>query len=100
MKVTLDACVLGAIADVRQSQRILDIGTGTDLLSLMAAQCSSARIDAVEIDQQAAEQASENFASSPWAEQLNVVHSAVQKLPVTNQGYDTIIANPPFLKTN
>ena len=98
MKVTLDACVLGAMADVEESQRILDIGAGTGLLSLMTAQRSSARIDAVEIDQQAALQAQENFSNSPWAERLNVIHAPVQELPVTSEGYDTIITNPPFFE--
>ena len=45
-KVTLDACLLGAMAEVEQAKKILDIGTGTGLLSLMTAQRSKASITA------------------------------------------------------
>jgi tRNA1Val (adenine37-N6)-methyltransferase len=52
MKVSTDACILGAWVDVAQAENILDIGAGTGLLSLMMAQRSTARIDAVELDHQ------------------------------------------------
>lgn len=68
MKVTTDASLLGAYVDVEQVKRILDIGAGTGLLSLFAAQRSTALIDAVELDSQAAEQARMNFANSLWPE--------------------------------
>ena len=94
MKVTSDACLFGAMVDVEHSKRILDIGAGTGLLSLMAAQRSSAHIDAVELDDSATEQTRENFLNSPWAVQLNVHHCAIQTFSADS--YDTIICNPPF----
>lgn len=102
MKVTTDACLFGAWAATVHGQlstvhNILDIGTGTGLLSLMLAQKCSAPVHAVEIDGAAASQASENFASSPWKERLHVHHSPIQQFshqPIN--GFDFIIANPPF----
>ncbi|UYM16978.1 tRNA1(Val) (adenine(37)-N6)-methyltransferase [Endozoicomonas euniceicola] len=99
MKVTLDACLFGALVDVEDSRRILDIGAGTGLLSLMAAQRSFAHIDAVELDSEAACQAQQNFDQSPWQQRLQVIHSAVQDLPAGTQ-YDTIICNPPFFENS
>lgn len=97
MKVCTDACVLGAYANV-SGQRILDIGTGTGLLALMAAQRNpTAQIDAVEVDGAAFRQASENVASSAFASRVHVVQGRVQDFyPTPPIGYDRILTNPPF----
>jgi len=101
MKVCTDACVLGAVADVGATDgnphtRLLDIGTGTGLLALMAAQRNpAARIDAIDVDDMAVEQATENVANSPFANRVRVWHSRVQEfMPGTD--YDRILTNPPF----
>ena len=51
---------------------ILDIGTGTGLISLMMAQRCNARIRAVDIDADAVEQARGNVAASPWQDRIEV----------------------------
>ncbi len=115
MKVTTDACLFGAWVakeisesivndlpltnnDQRptiNSQRSLDIGTGTGLLSLMVAQKNShIAIDAVEIDEQAAAQASENVQASLFASTIAVHHSDI--VDWEKGEYDIIISNPPF----
>ncbi len=98
MKVTADASLFGAIVDVESSERILDIGAGTGLLSLMAAQRSKAIIDAIELDRSASEQCRQNFKESPWSERLRVIHSAIQSYEA--EPYDTIICNPPFFENS
>lgn len=97
MKVCTDACLFGAwmSSHVSGARSILDIGTGTGLLSLMLAQHSTAQIDAIEIDGEAASQARDNFSASPWADRLQVFHLPVQQYR-SDLLYDCIIANPPF----
>lgn len=100
MKVTTDACLFGAwcAAEMEQVQpkHILDIGTGTGLLSLMIAQKNKdAYIDAVEIDKEAAAQATENIASSPWKEPIHIYPSDIITF-ASPYKYDSIICNPPF----
>lgn len=103
MKVCTDACLFGGtIASLIQGSRIdniLDIGTGTGLLSLMIAQACNARIDAVEIDRNAFEQASENFLSSPWKERLSAHHADAKSFDIGVR-YDLIISNPPFFEND
>lgn len=98
MKVCTDSCILGAWVDPKNARRILDIGTGTGLLSLMLAQRSEATIDAIEIDEAAAEQAKQNVKSSAWSERISVYHSSIQSYmeDTTSHQYDLIITNPPF----
>ena len=97
MKVCTDSCVFGAYTGVAQAKHILDIGTGTGLLSLMIAQRSMANIDAVEINPAAQQQAQENFAASPWADRLHLHPASLQDFAKYNrQVYDIILSNPPF----
>ena len=96
LKVGTDGVVLGAWANVEGAKRILDIGTGTGLLALMAAQRNlGAWIDAVEIDDASAEQAAENVAASPWADRVRVHRMDVRRLRASDP-YDLILCNPPF----
>lgn len=101
MKVCTDACLFGAWVvdnmDLSGLKNILDIGTGTGLLSLMLAQFSKATIDAVEINELAAEQASINFSNSPWKKQLHIHHKSIIRFAEEpDHLYDLIISNPPF----
>lgn len=95
MKVCTDSCVFGAYIDVAGARRVLDIGTGTGLLSLMVAQRSEAVVDAVEINPEAQAQARENFAASPWADRLQL-HAMPLQQYTAQQPYDVILSNPPF----
>lgn len=100
MKVCTDACVLGAWAEVEDADRILDIGAGTGLLSLMVAQRNSyAMIDAVEIDAEAFYQAGENVEQSPFHDRIKLFHSAVQEF-TSDHLYDVIVTNPPFFQSD
>lgn len=97
MKVCTDACVLGAYTPApTAATRLLDIGTGTGLLSLMLAQrYPHAHIDAVEVDADAFEQASANVANSPWANTIKLHRMPVQDFFPADK-YQLIISNPPF----
>jgi tRNA1Val (adenine37-N6)-methyltransferase len=100
MKVSTDACVLGAVADITQAQRVLDVGTGTGLLALMAAQRSAtAHIEAVELDPAAAAQAAENFQASPWATRLSLHAQPLAEFAAARPApFDHILCNPPFFR--
>ncbi|MGL1889373.1 MAG: methyltransferase [Reichenbachiella sp.] len=97
MKVSTEACILGAWVPIGNAQSILDIGGGTGLLSLMLAQRSELPIVSVEIDAEAAGQAQENFDDSPWKDRLELINQdAFQFAAESGQQFDLIISNPPF----
>ena len=97
MKVGTDGVLVGAWASAgAECRRILDIGTGTGLIALMAAQrFPSARVVGVEIDAGSAAQARENVAASEWGDRIDIVHSAVQEY-MSDERFDLIISNPPY----
>lgn len=96
MKVGTDGVLLGAWTDIRHSRRILDIGTGTGLISLMLAQRqANATITAIDIDAEAVNQAQENIQDSPWKERITAVLQDL-KTYRPQELYDTIVSNPPY----
>lgn len=101
MQIGTDGVLLGAWTPVGpEVQSILDVGTGTGVIALMMAQRSNAEIvDALEIDDDAYEQAVENFEASPWADRLFCYHASFQEFfEEIEDPYDLIIANPPFFE--
>jgi len=110
MKVCTDACLFGAWVSnkalVQNANSIIDIGTGTGLLSLMLAQVtesSKASITAIEIEEKAAEEASSNFNISKWSDRLKLVNDSIQNFAANyissvdkKNEFDIIISNPPF----
>ena len=100
MKVSTDACLLGAAADLTHATRLLDIGTGTGLLALIAAQRhATVVIEAVEIDAAAATQAAANAAASPWSDRIEVQALSLANFAATRPRlFSHIICNPPFFR--
>jgi tRNA1Val (adenine37-N6)-methyltransferase len=106
MKVSTDACLFGAwvaaelIKDAGNSKKsLLDIGTGTGLLSLMVAQKNNVRVDAIEIDAATAAQAAENVAASSWQNYISIINEDVLLL-TSDKKYDIILSNPPFYEND
>jgi len=98
-KIGTDGVLAGALCTVNTSKKILDIGTGTGLIALMLAQRCNAKIDAIEINQIAFNQAKLNFKNSPWVNKINIHHCALQEYNL-GMNYDLIISNPPFFQSS
>lgn len=99
MKIGTDGVLLGAWTPLLNNPyTILDIGTGTGVIALMLAQRSHAeQIDAIEIDDAAYEQATENFENSPWNDRLYCYHAGLDEfVDEVEEEFDLIVSNPPF----
>ena len=85
MKVGTDGALLGSLAAT--GKRILDIGTGTGLLSLMMAQrCPDAQITAIDVDENAIIDAQRNFSESPFGDRITLKQAPFQVFAKEEEG--------------
>lgn len=100
-KVGTDGVLLGASALLSDAKRILDVGTGTGLIAIMAAQRSDAEVVAIEPDEASFIQASENIRSCKWSGRISLIHTGFKSfyLAVTKK-FDVIITNPPYFRNS
>ena len=99
MKIGTDGVLLGAWTPIDNNPKsVLDIGTGTGIIALMLAQRSDAeQIDALEIDENAYEQAVDNFENAPWGDKMFCYHAGLDEfVEEPEDEYDLIVSNPPF----
>ena len=98
MKVGTDAVLLGALASI-DGGRLLDIGCGTGVISLMLAQrCSTIdQLIGIDIDEKTAEIAKINYTNSPWRNKLRAKHQSLQDFTLNEPSkFDLIVTNPPY----
>ncbi|PKP47367.1 MAG: tRNA (adenine-N(6)-)-methyltransferase [Bacteroidetes bacterium HGW-Bacteroidetes-1] len=97
MKIGTDSVLLGAWVNVENATKILDIGTGSGILSLMLAQRSNAmNIVGVDIDVLSVNEAKLNFETSQWRKRLKAIHLDIRDENSVLHTYDFIISNPPY----
>lgn len=96
MKINTDGVLLASISSHSSPHHILDIGTGTGVIAMMLAQrYPSALVDAVEIDEKAAQAAGQNFQNTPFHERLHAYCADITVFQ-RNQRYELIVSNPPY----
>jgi len=95
-KVGTDGVLLGAVADVFNRKSILDIGTGTGLITIMVAQRCEAEIFSIEPDYESFLQAEENVARCKWRNRINTINCDLQSFNPQKRKFDLIVTNPPF----
>ncbi|TDX82642.1 tRNA1Val (adenine37-N6)-methyltransferase [Epilithonimonas xixisoli] len=99
-RVGTDAVLLGALANVSDAKNVLEVGTGTGIISLMIAQRNpDAKILAIDINSEAVNISQTNFSNSPFS---NRIKSQLQDLKnfETDEKFDLIISNPPYFEIN
>jgi tRNA1Val (adenine37-N6)-methyltransferase len=95
-KVGTDGVLLGAYADLSGVNNILDIGSGTGLISIMFAQRSNATITAIEPDNDSFIQSVENIRNVKWNSRIKIIHTNLQNFNSENEKFDLIATNPPY----
>ena len=99
-RVGTDAVLLGVLSSVHLAKKVLEVGTGTGIISLMLAQRNpEANILAIDINSEAVDIAQNNFSNSPFSERIKSQLQDFKKFE-TLEKFDLIISNPPYFEIN
>jgi len=99
-RVGTDGVLLGALANVSEASHILEIGTGTGLISLMLAQRNSqAEFLGIDINEEAVNLTEQNFENSPFHSRLKNIHQDFKYFE-TEEKFDLIVSNPPYFESS
>lgn len=97
-RVGTDGVLLGALAAIESASHVLEVGTGTGLISLMLAQRNqNADFIGLDINEEAAELTKLNFENSPFRERLKNSHQDFKTFE-TESNFDLIVSNPPYFE--
>lgn len=100
MKICTDSVLFGAWLNADKANEILDIGTGSGLISLMLAQKTKANITAIEICKDASYCAKENFKLSKWENRLEIINISLEDfINKFDRQFDMIVCNPPWFNS-
>lgn len=99
-RVGTDGVLLGAMCNVEYAKKILEVGTGSGIIALMMAQRNAnAQILAIDINEDAAQLASENFNNSSFNQRLQIINADFKNFKIEEK-FDLIVSNPPYFETS
>ncbi len=101
MRIGTDAVMFAQWVDVKPSDVVLDIGTGSGIIPMILSQKGAGRVDAIELDTESFEEARLNFSISVWNEKLNAINADIRNfVDEADKKYDLIVSNPPYYSSD
>lgn len=99
-RVGTDAVLLGALAHISDAKNVLEVGTGTGIISLMLAQRNpDASVLAIDINSKAVNISQNNFSNSPFSARIKSQFQDFKNFEI-DEKFDLIISNPPYFEIN
>lgn len=97
-RVGTDGVLLGSLANINNASKVLEVGTGTGLISLMLAQRNSyAEFLGIDINEEAVNLTRSNFENSPFQVRLKNSHQDFKNFE-SDENFDLIVSNPPYFE--
>lgn len=98
MKVSTDSVLLGSWATLSSATHLLDVGCGSGLLCLMAAQRQpTLQISGIDKSPEAVSLARQNVSTSRWSDRISISLADMHSLSPNDWGpYDYLMSNPPY----
>ncbi|MDF2530493.1 MAG: putative O-methyltransferase [Clostridia bacterium] len=100
-KFGVDAVLLADFAEIKKSEHVLEMGTGTGIIPiLLHAKKQPASITALEIQEDMADMASRSIKYNKLEERISILHMDLKEAPerLGKAKYDCVVTNPPYVK--
>lgn len=101
-RFSLDAVLLGNFISIRQAGKILDLGCGSGIISLILAyRWPSCQVTGLDIQPDLVNLARENVAQNNLEQRIRILHGDLRQInkSVTAGRFDWVVSNPPYRKT-
>jgi tRNA1Val (adenine37-N6)-methyltransferase len=101
-RFSLDAVLLGNFISLRPGERILDMGCGSGIISLILAyRWHNCQLTGIEIQPELVELAAKNVADNNWQKRIEILQGDLRHIEkVLPAGeFDWVVSNPPYWKT-
>lgn len=89
---TTKSCAMLLEETIKPGDAVLDIGTGSGILTIIASKCEAGKVDAYEIDGEAVEVAQNNFELNSISDDVAVFEADILEEKIEDK-YDIIVAN-------
>lgn len=92
----IDAVLLSDFAEVKQGDRVMDLGTGTGIIPLLlAAKTKADHIDALEIQSKVSDMAQRSVALNNLEDKISIINGDLVNYKTDIQ-YNVVVCNPPY----
>ncbi|HYE11500.1 MAG TPA: tRNA1(Val) (adenine(37)-N6)-methyltransferase [Patescibacteria group bacterium] len=100
-KFGVDAVLLADFAEIKRSEHVLEMGTGTGIIPiLLHAKKQPASITALEIQEDMADMARRSVKYNKLEDIISILHMDLKEAPkkLGKAKYDCVVTNPPYVK--
>jgi len=102
-RFSVDALLLAHFIRIRRRARVVDLGTGSGIISIMLAyRFPSVHCVGIEFQEALADMATRSVVLNHLEERIDIIHGDVKHIRdiCTPQTFDTVVFNPPYRKLN
>ena len=96
----VDAVLLADFADVRKTDRVIDLGTGTGIIAvLLAGKSGAASVTGLEIQPDIAEMAQRSVKLNALEDRVKIINGDLRECAgyLGTAGFNVVVTNPPYM---